>query len=62
MNNIMQFTDTRHSHDLPPAPPAPAAPHVGGPGYSEDTLNKAADVEEHPGSALERELGQGTRF
>lgn len=48
-------------HELPPAPPVPVPQQPGagvGPAYGEgeDSLNRAGDVDEHPGSALEREL------
>ena len=43
-------------HELPPAPAPPAEMGVGvGPAFSDD-VNTAKDKEEHPGSALEREL------
>lgn len=45
------------THELPPAPPAPREPGAGqGPAFSE-TINYQEDKEEHPGSALERQLG-----
>ncbi len=47
------------SHDLPPAVPPPKQQGAGvGPAFSEDDVNTGADVDEHPGSALERELGE----
>ncbi|GFZ46933.1 mitogen-activated protein kinase [Saitozyma sp. JCM 24511] len=49
------------SHELPPAPPASQEIGAGvGPAFSE-AVNEASDVDEHPGSALERELGEKTR-
>ncbi|WVR06720.1 hypothetical protein IAU60_003752 [Kwoniella sp. DSM 27419] len=53
----------KESHELPPAPaPAAAGPPAGvGPAFSGDAsegVNHGDDVEEHPGSALERQLGQ----
>ncbi|KAK4687866.1 hypothetical protein P7C73_g2248, partial [Tremellales sp. Uapishka_1] len=48
----------KDSHELPPAPPAPAAPGVGvGPAFSGESGNPGIDLDEHPGSALERQLG-----
>ncbi|KAI9639101.1 kinase-like domain-containing protein [Dioszegia hungarica] len=45
-------------HDLPPAPPPPQQPHAGvGPAFGDEDVNTGADALEHPGSALERELG-----
>lgn len=49
-------------HELPPVPHASQQPGAGvGPAYGEDSLNRAGDADEHPGSALEREL-QRTRI
>ncbi|OCF31986.1 CMGC/MAPK protein kinase [Kwoniella heveanensis CBS 569] len=53
----------KDSHELPPVPnPDPSASGVGvGPAFSGDAsegVNKGDDVEEHPSSALERQLGQ----
>ena len=48
-------------HELPPAPQPPAAAGAGvGPAFSAPAqeVNQGADVEEHPGSALERQLQQ----
>lgn len=43
-------------HELPPVPAASEAPGAGvGPAFSDD-VNTGKDLEEHPGSALEREL------
>lgn len=45
------------THELPPAPAASQEPGAGqGPAFSE-TINYQADKDEHPGSALERQLG-----
>ncbi|ORX35564.1 mitogen-activated protein kinase 1 [Kockovaella imperatae] len=47
------------THELPPVPAASQQPGAGiGPAYSDDP-NVGADVDEHPSSALERQLGQG---
>lgn len=47
---------TPHRHELPPAPAPPAEMGAGvGPAFSDD-VNTGKDLEEHPGSALEREL------
>lgn len=44
------------SHELPPAPPAPQHPGAGvGPAFHE-RANSEGDMEEHPGSALEKQL------
>ena len=46
------------SHELPPAVPPPQQQGAGvGPAFSND-VNTGPDVDEPPGSALERELGQ----
>lgn len=46
-------------HELPPAVPKPEQPGAGvGPAFSDDVMNTGADLDEHPGSALERQLGQ----
>lgn len=48
----------KDTHELPPAVPPPQQRGAGvGPAFSDD-VNTGADVDEHPGSALERELGQ----
>ncbi|WWD16954.1 hypothetical protein CI109_101386 [Kwoniella shandongensis] len=48
----------KESHELPPAPPPPSEPGAGvGPAFS-DTVNEGPEREEHPSSALERQLGQ----
>lgn len=45
-----------YSHELPPAPPAPQHPGAGvGPAFHE-RANSEGDMEEHPGSALEKQL------
>ena len=47
--------------DLPPAPPQPQDQAAGvGPAFSSD-MNNGPDVEEHPGNALDRELGEHKR-
>lgn len=46
-------------HELPPAPAPPAQNGAGvGPAFSEDDVVTGTEVEEHPGSALDRELVQ----
>ncbi|AAW45506.1 hypothetical protein CNBH0400 [Cryptococcus deneoformans B-3501A] len=46
----------KDSHELPPAPPAPQHPGAGvGPAFHE-RANSEGDMEEHPGSALEKQL------
>ena len=52
----MTKTNTYDRHELPPVPAATEAPGAGvGPAFSDD-VNTGKDLEEHPGSALEREL------
>jgi hypothetical protein len=61
LRNNMVIAHICPSHELPPAPPASQQIGAGvGPAFSE-AVNEASDVDEHPGSALERELGEKTR-
>ncbi|KAK8864730.1 hypothetical protein IAR55_001986 [Kwoniella newhampshirensis] len=56
--HAMSAPQRKESHELPPAPPPPSEPGAGvGPAFS-DTVNEGPEREEHPSSALERQLEQ----